>query len=220
MWRSSMTRISRRAARGPRGTAVLGTAKLAAHTGAPVSALLGGAIVTLSYEHLLWANAMLSWIPLLLDISLSSFARFFPRSRPADGSATHSVSRPRWYGTLRRGSRSSIWGTGGLVIRGPGQPGPGRGALPDGAQRGDLPRVPPDRDLHGEAGHPRLLLSPGPPRGLSDRRLRTPGPPVGTRSPVLDRLCIPAPAAGAVDMALNPAAGLREWPTLATSLSR
>src|SRR5438876_11198668 len=42
---------------------LLGNAKLAAQTGTAVSALLGGAGVTLSYGHLLWANAILSWIP-------------------------------------------------------------------------------------------------------------------------------------------------------------
>ena len=52
---------------------------------------------------------------------------------------------------------------------GPGGPGPGRRALPRGAQREDLLRVPRDRDLHGESGNPRLLLSPGPPRGLWNR---------------------------------------------------
>src|SRR2546422_3541624 len=81
MWRSSMTRISRRAARGPRGTAVLGTAKLAAHTGAGVSALLGGAIVTLSYGHLLWANAILSWIPPLLVLGVIEPPAALPRAK-------------------------------------------------------------------------------------------------------------------------------------------
>ena len=41
---------------------------------------------------------------------------------------------------------------------GPGRPGPGRGALPECAQREDFLRVPRDRDLHGESGNPRLLL--------------------------------------------------------------
>jgi hypothetical protein len=50
----------------PGATAVLGNAKLAAQIGATVGALLGGAVVTLSYGHLLWANALLSWIPVLL----------------------------------------------------------------------------------------------------------------------------------------------------------
>jgi MFS family permease len=54
-----------------RGTAVLGNMKLAGQTGAAVSALLGGAIVTLSYGHLLWANAILSWIPTLLVLGVT-----------------------------------------------------------------------------------------------------------------------------------------------------
>jgi MFS family permease len=54
-----------------RGTAVLGNMKLAGQTGAAVSALLGGAIVTLSYGHLLWANAILSWIPMLLVLGVA-----------------------------------------------------------------------------------------------------------------------------------------------------
>jgi len=54
-----------------RGTAVLGNAKLAAQIGATVSALLGGAVVTLSYGHLLWANAILSWIPVLLVLRVT-----------------------------------------------------------------------------------------------------------------------------------------------------
>ncbi len=54
-----------------RGTAVLGNVKLAGQTGAAVSALLGGAVVTLSYGHLLWANAILSWIPMLLVLRVT-----------------------------------------------------------------------------------------------------------------------------------------------------
>jgi hypothetical protein len=53
------------------GTAVLGNAKLAAQMGTTVSALVGGAVVTLSYGHLLWANALLSWIPGLLVLGLT-----------------------------------------------------------------------------------------------------------------------------------------------------
>src|SRR5262249_25506905 len=49
-----------------RGTALLGNMKLAGQTGAAVSALLGGAIVTLSYGYLLRGNAILSWIRMLL----------------------------------------------------------------------------------------------------------------------------------------------------------
>src|SRR2546426_687864 len=54
-----------------RGTAILGNAKLAAQTGTTVSALVGGAVVTLSYGHLLWANAVLSWIPVLLVLGIT-----------------------------------------------------------------------------------------------------------------------------------------------------
>ena len=53
------------------GTAVLGNQKLAAQAGATASALLGGAIVTLSYGHLLWANALLSWIPVLIVLGVT-----------------------------------------------------------------------------------------------------------------------------------------------------
>ena len=53
-----------------RGAGLLGNAKLAAQTGTAVSALLGGAVVTLSYGHLLWANAILSWIPVLLVLCI------------------------------------------------------------------------------------------------------------------------------------------------------
>jgi hypothetical protein len=54
-----------------RGTAVLGNMRLAGQTGAAASALLGGAVVTLSYGHLLWANAILSWIPTLLVLGVA-----------------------------------------------------------------------------------------------------------------------------------------------------
>ena len=53
------------------GLALLANAKLAAQIGATVSALLGGVVVALSYGHLLWANAVLSWIPLLLVLSIT-----------------------------------------------------------------------------------------------------------------------------------------------------
>ena len=54
-----------------RGTAVFGNMKLAGQTGAAVSALVGGAVVVLSYGHLLWANAILSWIPTLLVLGVT-----------------------------------------------------------------------------------------------------------------------------------------------------
>lgn len=54
-----------------RGAAVLGNARLAGQTGAGVSALLGGLIATISYDYLLWAGAVLGWIPVLLVLGLS-----------------------------------------------------------------------------------------------------------------------------------------------------
>jgi MFS family permease len=54
--------------------------KLAGQTGAAVSALVGGAVVTLSYGHLLWANAILSWIPMLLVLGVTE-----PPAALADG---------------------------------------------------------------------------------------------------------------------------------------
>ena len=54
-----------------RGAAVLGNAKLAEQTGTAVSALLGGVIVILGYRQLLWANAILSWIPMLIVLGVT-----------------------------------------------------------------------------------------------------------------------------------------------------
>ena len=54
-----------------RGTAILGNEKLAAQSGTAVSALVGGAVVTLSYGHLLWANAILGWIPVVLVLGIT-----------------------------------------------------------------------------------------------------------------------------------------------------
>jgi len=64
-----------------RGTAVLGNMQLAGQTGAAVSALLGGAVVTLSYGHLLWANAILSWIPTLLVLRVTEPPAALPREK-------------------------------------------------------------------------------------------------------------------------------------------
>lgn len=64
-----------------RGTAVLGNAKLAAQTGTALSALLGGAVVTLSYGHVLWANAILSWIPTLLVLRVTEPPVAFDRGK-------------------------------------------------------------------------------------------------------------------------------------------
>ncbi|MBL8689169.1 MAG: MFS transporter [Rhodospirillaceae bacterium] len=54
-----------------RGAAVLGNARLAGQIGAGVSALIGGLVATVSYDYLLWAGAVLGWIPVLLVLGLS-----------------------------------------------------------------------------------------------------------------------------------------------------
>jgi len=64
-----------------RGTAIIGNAKLAAQMGTTLSALAGGAIVILSYGHLLWANAILSWIPVLLVLSVTEPPASFERPK-------------------------------------------------------------------------------------------------------------------------------------------
>jgi MFS family permease len=96
-----------------RGPAVLGNMKLAAQAGAAVSALLGGAIVTLSYGHLVWANAILSWIPPLLV--RASPSRPPPwRGERGGPQTSRRFSPPPWYETPQRGSCSSIWSCRGL----------------------------------------------------------------------------------------------------------
>ena len=101
-----------------RGTAVLGNAKLASQTGTTVSALLGGAIVTLSYGHLLWANAILSWIPVFLVLRLieppSSLDRGKKRVEELKGILSTTLVRDV---TTRLVLLNLVaWGTGGLVM--------------------------------------------------------------------------------------------------------
>src|SRR5262245_700225 len=64
-----------------RGTALLGNAKLAAQIGTTASALLAGAVVTLSYGHLLWANAIFSWIPVFLVLAVKEPPAALPRTK-------------------------------------------------------------------------------------------------------------------------------------------
>jgi MFS family permease len=53
------------------GKTILGNAQFAAQVGAAGSALLGGVVVLLSYAHLLWVNALLGWIPVLLVLRIT-----------------------------------------------------------------------------------------------------------------------------------------------------
>jgi hypothetical protein len=99
------------------GTAILGNAKLAEQTGTAVSALLGGAVVTLSYGHLLWANAILSWIPMLLVLGVTEPPASLDRRKKWSG-LKEAVST-----TLVRDAATRfvflnvvVWGAGGLVM--------------------------------------------------------------------------------------------------------
>jgi len=83
-----------------------------------VSALLGGAIVTLSYGHLLWANAILSWIPVFLVLRLieppSSLDRGKKRVEELKGILSTTLVRDA---TTRLVLLNLVaWGTGGLVM--------------------------------------------------------------------------------------------------------
>jgi hypothetical protein len=101
-----------------RPTAMLGNAKLAAQTGTAVSALLGGAVVTLSYGHLLWANAILSWIPVLLVLCIieppASFER--PKKWAQDLKEVLSATLVRDTATRLVFLNLVAGGTGGLVM--------------------------------------------------------------------------------------------------------
>ena len=55
--------------------------KLAGQTGTGVSALLSGVVVTLSYGHVLWANAILSWIPVLVVLGFTEPPAALPRAK-------------------------------------------------------------------------------------------------------------------------------------------
>src|SRR5436309_7419980 len=101
-----------------RPTAMLGNAKLAAQTGTTVSALLGGAVVSLSYGHLLWANAILSWIPVLLVLRVTEPPATLDRGkkRAEELKELLSTTLVRDAATRRVLLNMVAWGTGGLVM--------------------------------------------------------------------------------------------------------
>ena len=101
-----------------RATVVLGNAKFAAQTGTAVSALVGGAIVMLSYGHLLSANAVLSWIPVLLVLGVTEPPTGLDRKTNRSGQLKEVLST-----TLVRDPATRLaflnlvaWGAGGLVM--------------------------------------------------------------------------------------------------------
>ena len=98
--------------------AIFGNEKLAAQTGTAVSALVGGAVVTLSYGHLLWANAILGWIPVVLVLCITEPPASFERPKKWAQDLKEVLSA-----TLVRDSATRLvflnlvaGGTGGLVM--------------------------------------------------------------------------------------------------------
>ena len=101
-----------------RGTSVLGNMKLAGQTGAAVSGLLGGAIVSLSYGHLLWTNAILSWIPVILVLGVVEPPAVAEQAKRRSADLTQAVSATLVRdGTTRLAFLNLIaLGAGGLVM--------------------------------------------------------------------------------------------------------
>ncbi len=102
----------------PQGTAVLGNANLASQMGTTMSALAGGAVVTLSYGHLLWANAILSWIPVLLVLRVTEPPATLDRGkkRAEELKELLSTTLVRDAATRHVLLNMVAWGTGGLVM--------------------------------------------------------------------------------------------------------
>ena len=101
-----------------RGATVLGNTTFAAQTGTTVSALLGGAVVTLSYGHLLWANAILSWIPVLLVLCIIEPPASFewPKKWAQDLKEVLSATLVRDTATRLVFLNLVVWGSGALVM--------------------------------------------------------------------------------------------------------
>jgi hypothetical protein len=83
-----------------------------------VSALLGGAVVTLSYGYLLWANALLSWVPVFLVLSVTE-----PPAAPDRAKKPSKALKEMLSTTLVRDAATRLVllnlvaaGTGGLVM--------------------------------------------------------------------------------------------------------
>ena len=101
-----------------RGAAVLGNATFAAQTGTTVSALLGGAVVTLSYGHLLWANAILSWIPVLLVLCVTEPPASYERPKKWSQNLKDVLSAAVVRDTTTRlvFLNMVVWGSGALLM--------------------------------------------------------------------------------------------------------
>jgi MFS transporter len=101
-----------------RGATVLGNATFASQMGTTTSALLGGAVVLLSYGHLLWANAILSWTPVLLVLAITEPPASYERPKKWAQNLKDVLSA-----TIVRDATTRlvfldmvIWGSGALVM--------------------------------------------------------------------------------------------------------
>lgn len=100
------------------GAGILGNAKLAAQMGTAVSALVGGAVVTLSYGYLLWANAILSWIPVFLVLCITEPPASFTRPKKWTQNLKDVLSATLVQDTTTRlvFLNLVVWGSGSLVM--------------------------------------------------------------------------------------------------------
>jgi len=100
------------------GTAVLGNASFGAQMGTTLSALVWGAVVSLSYGHLLWANAILSWIPVLLVLRVTEPPPTLDRGqkRVEELKKMLSTTLVRDVETRLVLINMVLWGAGGLVM--------------------------------------------------------------------------------------------------------
>ena len=101
-----------------RGSAVLGNMTFAAQVGTTMSALIGGAVVTLSYGHLLWANAILMWIPVIVVLCVSEPPASYERPKKWSQDLRDVLSAALVRDTVTRlvFTNVVVWGSGSLLM--------------------------------------------------------------------------------------------------------
>jgi MFS family permease len=99
-------------------TSVLGRAKFAGQTGAAASALVGGALVMLSYGALVWANAIVMWLPVLLVLGIAEPAAKLERGAKSAVPVREIVATVVSRDAVTRLVFCNMvaWGTAGLVM--------------------------------------------------------------------------------------------------------
>jgi MFS family permease len=101
-----------------RGSAVLGNMTFAAQVGTTMSALIGGAVVTLSYGHLLWANAILMWIPVIVVLCVTEPPASYERPKKWSQDLRDVLSATLVRDTVTRlvFTNVVVWGSGSLLM--------------------------------------------------------------------------------------------------------